>query len=72
MWCNAYVASKEAYCGRANTLQAYGDVNRCAIAAINQKSLCRLHDFQPVIDWRLQHVARVQVCDCLTYMGYLR
>lgn len=28
MWCNAYVASKEAYCGRANTLQAYGDVNR--------------------------------------------
>lgn len=28
MWCNAYIASKEAYCGRANTLQAYGEVNR--------------------------------------------
>ena len=28
MWCNAYVASKESYCGRVNTLQAYGEVNR--------------------------------------------
>lgn len=28
MWCNAYIASKEAYCGRANTLQAYAEVNR--------------------------------------------
>lgn len=28
MWCNAYVAGKEGYCGRANTLQAYSEVNR--------------------------------------------
>ncbi|KAL3137832.1 hypothetical protein ABBQ38_005086 [Trebouxia sp. C0009 RCD-2024] len=27
-WCHAYVAGKEAFCGRASTLQAYGDVNR--------------------------------------------
>ncbi len=34
MWCNAYVAGKEGYCGRANTLQAYSEVNRQAAAAI--------------------------------------
>lgn len=43
MWCNAYVADKEGYCGRANTLQAYSEVNRQAVAAVavgsNRKSL---------------------------------
>ena len=34
MWCNAYVAGKEGYCGRANTLQAYSEVNRQAAAAV--------------------------------------
>jgi len=34
MWCNAYVADKEGYCGRANTLQAYSEVNRQAAAAV--------------------------------------
>lgn len=27
-WCHAYVASKEGYCGRASSLQAYTEVNR--------------------------------------------
>lgn len=34
MWCSAYVANKEGYCGRANTLQAYSEVNRQAAAAV--------------------------------------
>ena len=29
LWCNAFVASKDAYCGRADTLQAFGDISRC-------------------------------------------
>lgn len=34
LWCNAYVAGTEGYCGRANTLQAYSEVNRQAAAAV--------------------------------------
>lgn len=30
LWCNAFVAGKDAYCGRADTLQAFGEVSRSA------------------------------------------
>lgn len=42
MWCNAYVAGKEGYCGRANTLQAYSEVNRQAPAAVGSTGMSLL------------------------------